>query len=542
MKLLFFSITAVPKLVEPECYYINQYISGSQAVSKTGNQGTGVFAPKVSVFKRSKPLSIQDLLFRHFRIYYLALCCISVFLISSCDSSEKSRIPFDGFWDTLTPSGINLEEIPENNRFYVDIINGSDTTGDGSISNPWQTLDFVVSEKVSTRDYDTQPVTDGSILIEKNPEAPVKSGDVIILREGHYGPLSITRSSNHSFITIRSEDNEMVTFDSIEISSSQFWKIKNVQITREISGNYDSDYLVRISDHNFFGPTSNIVMTNCILESASDSSDWTLEDWNTLPSNGVTISANHVVFSHNVLHNVNFGISVTGNFVDILNNEVTNFAGDGLRGLGSDMLFEGNIVKNCYDVNENHDDGFQSWETEAGSPSRVVLRNNIIINYTDPNQPFRGQLQGIGCFDGFYTDWIVENNLIVVDHWHGITFLGGRNIKIRNNTVVNRDPASEADPWIRIGPHKDERESSGCSIINNIAVNSIIATADTIDSSNLLVSDEDLSLFFVDHENLDFRPAESSPAIDSANPDEAPGYDIEGNQRDSQPDIGCYEY
>ena len=33
-------------------------------------------------------------------------------------------------------------------------------------------------------------------------------------------------------------------------------------------------------------------------------------------------------------------------------------------------------------------------------------------------------MHGIGCFDGMFVDWVVENNVIITDHWHGITFAG----------------------------------------------------------------------------------------------------------------------
>ena len=46
----------------------------------------------------------------------------------------------------------------------------------------------------------------------------------------------------------------------------------------------------------------------------------------------------------------------------------------------------------------------------------MVLRGNTIINYEDPGQPHRGTLQGIGCFDGMFVDWVIENNVVIVDH------------------------------------------------------------------------------------------------------------------------------
>src|SRR5690606_12571794 len=68
----------------------------------------------------------------------------------------------------------------------------------------------------------------------------------------------------------------------------------------------------------------------------------------------------------------------------------------------------------------------------------VVIRGNVFINFTDPDREFAGSAQGIGCFDGFFEDWVIENNVVVVNHWHGITLLGARNVRVVNNTVVDK--------------------------------------------------------------------------------------------------------
>ena len=70
-------------------------------------------------------------------------------------------------------------------------------------------------------------------------------------------------------------------------------------------------------------------------------------------------------------------------YVDSVNGTA---AGNGLRGLGNHCTFQYNTVKNCYDVNRNHDDGFQSWSVGpngigTGEVVRMVLRGNTIINY-----------------------------------------------------------------------------------------------------------------------------------------------------------------
>jgi hypothetical protein len=87
---------------------------------------------------------------------------------------------------------------------------------------------------------------------------------------------------------------------------------------------------------------------------------------------------------------VNFGISSSGDSCLIEYNTIENFAGDGFRGLGNYNIFQYNIVKNSYDVNGNHDDGFQSWpvgeegvgtDTVWGVFLRGISASGISIRY-----------------------------------------------------------------------------------------------------------------------------------------------------------------
>lgn len=230
----------------------------------------------------------------------------------------------------------------------------------------------------------------------------------------------------------------------------------------------------------------------------------------------------------------------------MLNNSVTNFSGDGARVLGSYILVEGNNIKNCYAVDANHDDGIQSFTTGGIVANHNIIRNNIIINYEDINQPLRGDLQGIGCFDGPFDDWIVENNVIAVNHWHAVSFYGASNVKIINNTIIDPLPNQTPGPaWILFG-NDNAYPTSNCEIRNNI-VNTINNTpnANIAITNNLLLSSiVDYDLHFVDYAQYNFHLLSSSSAIDNAHPSIFPLTDIEGTSRPQgvSADIGAYEY
>ena len=441
------------------------------------------------------------------------------------------------------PSGINPADITINNKFYIDPILGNDNN-DGSIVHPWKSIQYVINNKVETKKYSSLPFSEANgILVEKNEGALVKSGDALILRTGFHGKLIISESYNENFITIKPYENELALLSQITVNAASKWRLNklNIDYSQELGV---SNIMISIVNHNFFGEVKNILVDNCTIYSIADSSNWNISDWNNLTADAIKVSGNNIMILSNKIINVDFGISVLGNFVSVLNNIIENFAGDGLRALGSDCLFEKNIVKNSYDVNENHDDGLQSWEIDETIPSRIKIRGNIFINYEDENQPFKGPLQGIGCFDGFYEDWTIENNLVIVDHWHGITFAGGKNIKIINNTVVDRDITTELNPWIMVAEHKDGRPSTECIIRNNIVSHRITASNDTIADHNYEADYSEFDTIFLDPNNLDFHLKSGSPLIDEGSSEGSPNMDLDGNPRPNRNgvDIGAYEY
>ena len=308
----------------------------------------------------------------------------------------------------------------------------------------------------------------------------------------------------------------------ILIRSGAYWKLQGVQVSPESAGSLKAGTLIDLQSHGFHGPVHDIVVENCRAESVRDSSPWTVQDWNTLAWNAIQVDGTNMTVRDCTFRNVDFGISVTAADSMIERNTVENFAGDGLRGLGDNTTFQYNTVKNCYDVNQNHDDGFQSWSrgvdgrVGGGEVRGIVLRGNTIINFEDPQQPHRGALQGIGCFDGMFVDWVVENNVIITDHYHGITLSGARNCRIVNNTVLDRREGRPGPPWICIGNHKNGTPSAGCIIRNNLTTALNVGAGVTADH-NLIV--EDPNAHFADAAAYDLRLNAGSKAIDAGTPD-----------------------
>ncbi len=451
---------------------------------------------------------------------------------------------------TATLLGLLLAPVPARSaEFYVDPENG-DMAGDGSASAPWRTLQEVwEAGLIETRTWDELPYEDGRTLVAKNPGAPVQPGDTILLRTGYHGAVEITGAYNVEVVTVEADSGHTPRLGRLQMRSAAGWTFRGLSISAEHAPTFETGTLVSIEDHNWSGPTSDVFLEDCEIYSVDDVSGWSQQDWNDLPSNGIRISGDEVTVRNNLVRNVDFGISVTGEHGVVEYNTVDGFAGDGLRGLGDYGVFQYNTVKNCYDVNENHDDGFQSWSrgpdgsVGEGEVVGLVLRGNTIINYEDPDQPFRGTLQGIGCFDGFFTDWVVENNVIITDHYHGITLLGARDSRIVNNTVIDPNQAEPGPPWVRIDAHKDGTPSSGCVIRNNLTT-AVSAGDGVTEDHNLIVSMDALSEHFVDAAHHDLHLVSTSAAIDTGSSNFAPARDREEIYRPQGEgvDIGAYEY
>lgn len=296
----------------------------------------------------------------------------------------------------------------------------------------------------------------------------IRSGDMVRLRQAHYGSLKIKGMRFDEQVLLMAEPGQEASFDSIEIAQSSNVSLRGLKITSNGTLPPGSP-LVHVDKGSV-----DIVLDELLVQSTPNAERWTDEDWRKSARHGITSFGRNIVIKNSLLRNVRHGITTAGDNSQVLDNRIVNFSGDGIRGLGNDSTYSRNSIRNCYDVDDNHDDGFQSWslgkdkKPGKGVVRNVVLRGNLILNHTDPNQPFRCNLQGIGLFDGLYENWIIEDNTVIVDHWHGITVMGARNVRVNHNTVIDRNPSSAIAPWVTVTRHKDGTAPSGSVVRNNV--------------------------------------------------------------------------
>ena len=300
-------------------------------------------------------------------------------------------------------------------------------------------------------------------IIDSGRIAP---GDRIVLGGGRHGNIVISGLKFKKSVTILAGPGEQPILDSLEIRDGAGWRVEGLTVLSRRPESGDTA-LVTVKQGQ------NIVLERLTVASARDSTGWSASEWQRNARSGISVSGRDIAVRKSRVLNVKYGITSTAEGARIEGNSVELFSGDGIRGLGDNSVYVGNTIETCVDAAEDqHFDGFQSWSTdEQGRSGRGVVRNvrvenNVILN---GNHPLACLLQGIGLFDGIYEDWTIADNTVIVDHWHGITVMGARRVKVLRNIVLDARKGSPGAPWITITAHKDGRVSRDSLIADNIS-------------------------------------------------------------------------
>ena len=435
--------------------------------------------------------------------------------------------------------------------FFVDPVAGT-PAGDGSAANPWRTIEEVIeADLIETRHWETLPYVPGLGFVTVNAGAPVKAGDTLFLRTGDHGEIFLRGAYNATPITIAAAPGHAPRLTRVTLSAAQNWILRGLAISPSHAvPPLAPTTIVDIENHGWHGPSWDIRVEGCELYSVDDATAWTADQWVSSASSGVGVDGDRVTIFGNRLRNVRFGISVGGDDARIAFNVIDGFSADGLRGLGDGGVFEYNLVQNSYvgdPPDGNHDDGFQSWSVGPGGVGTgevrdVVLRGNTFINSTavgGPPPALRTALQAIGCFDGMFVNWTVENNVIVTDHWHGISLYGAVDSRIVNNTVIDAVAGSPGPPWIMTNS-SDGTPSSNVVVRNNLAADYSLAGTGIVADHNLEFTNA-AALFVAPP--YDLRLLAGSAAVNAGSPALAPPRDLLRVPRPQAGawDLGAYE-
>jgi len=314
--------------------------------------------------------------------------------------------------------------------FYIDPVAGS-IDNPGSIDLPWSTLEEVVKAKyIETKDVNG---------VVKNPGAPVKSGDTLLLMTGYHGDIYMRYVYNDSTITVKAEVDNKPVISSLKLDYGSNWVFDGLTVDGSLSSTLTSpkSYMIALGLGGKYGESENIKIRNFHIYAEKNTEDWSLEDWNNYAYNGIMTGnyLHNVVLENNYIENVNLAINSSSRGSLVKGNRIKYFAKDGIRASNSNMVFMHNIITDNLDVNGNHDDGIQGYGGVVGI-SDVFMEGNVIIQDHDYSNPFPGYLQGIGFFDGPLTGIIAANNVIKIGGYHAISLYDTENARVTGNTVM----------------------------------------------------------------------------------------------------------
>lgn len=393
--------------------------------------------------------------------------------------------------------------------YYVDPVKGSMGNA-GTAELPWSTL---------------------SAVFAASPAKVFLPGDHIYLRRGNHGTVVVTGINTNGDVYIEAEAGHTPVVR-MSMLNAHHWRIRGLTI---LGGVVIDNQNNENSDYNTF--------ENCYM-----------------PSGGFQVYGNYNTLRGNHIRSggILFGFHSNNGLVS--GNTLEDFYSDGMHNQGNYGVWENNLVMNSHKINGNHNDLFQSLASVGN-----VLRGNEFRAYSDPNQadliaPGVSDVQGIGLFDGWYTDWVIENNVVLVDHPIGIWILGAQNCRIKNNTVLRCGQYSlfpylyspERFPNIRVAAKKSGAASTGNLVMNNAAERFELDPVDNagvsmgIATCNVVVAKSAFGSTFLNWAKKDLHLKSGAAAVIDAGTasNSPPVIDADGNARPTGAawDCGAFEY
>ncbi|MFO0984709.1 MAG: right-handed parallel beta-helix repeat-containing protein [Planctomycetota bacterium] len=406
--------------------------------------------------------------------------------------------------------------------FYLDPVHGSMSNSGRSPQQAWRTL-----EEVAAANYFGYPIA---------------AGDELILMTGNHGNVRLHKIVNGSWLTIRAGAGQFPMIQSLRGEGIVHFRFEGLNFSPSFGSFYTDQNrgMCWIGTDDLGNWSRFIRILNCRFFSTTDTSSWGPSDWADLPSTGLTVySCSDVDIAGNAFFNVFRGVAANGRDIRIVANSIDKFSGDGIFAGGLVITVDGNLVTNCYDVSDFHNDGIQFYNGNLGSRWLTVSRN-VVIADTSPDHHLSGHMQGITNFDGGgAVDSVIANNLVISNTQHGISFYSrNENCQFVNNSVYGFNSDGYGSPMRIYGHCRD-------TLVRNNLVTNLLADpiTCTVDHNVVIFNAEYARLVFVDPARSDFDLKPGSLAIDSGSDVGAPAIDYRGTTRPQglHVDVGAEE-
>ena len=327
-----------------------------------------------------------------------------------------------------------------------------------------------------------------------------KGGETILLAQGNYGVLEVKgwHDGTHQYdtaVTIRSASDapgEQAVFDGMLLSRVEGLNIENVTFDYDARpGAAINEKLATIAD------SANVSVTGAtFIGDLAEGVDAVSNGYATgtglhvTDSSNITVSDNDFsVFQRGATFWRTEDLTVTDNHVHAMRSDGFNFADV------DSVLIEGNHFESFVAAldSADHRDFLQFWTSSTTSPSTdVVIRGNM-FDIADGNWTqsifMRNELvdKGIAGSEMFYSNFLIEDNVIRNGQSHGIAIGETDGLVIRNNTVIDSfgEKTTGDEPVIRVA-----EDSVNVTISGNIA-HAIHAPDEAKIFDNILIDPDD---------------------------------------------------
>ncbi|MBE7636393.1 hypothetical protein GUA87_06015 [Sneathiella sp. P13V-1] len=325
-----------------------------------------------------------------------------------------------------------------NNGANMQALNTGDVATDTLTVHALDGTAHQINIAVTGQDEPVDPGTGDVIIVSTSEEllAALKNaegGEEIQLMPGEYGRVDIMNLAPAQQVTISAfDDANPPTFTQFVISNSHNLTIDNVEVRPlDVPPVYMDKYLMLIDGG------SNIEITNSLIQ-GDPSIDYA-------HFAGVFYqNTTDVEFSGNELRYLERGAIFNGvTRADITENNVHSNTMDGFNFVQvKDLLIEKNLFHEFYPAEGVHPDYIQFWTTGSTESSE-----NVIIRDNQMYQSEGGFTESIFMRDQLgnmpYKNFLIENNLIYQEHYHGITVMNVEGFDILNNTVISQTDTSQ---------------------------------------------------------------------------------------------------
>ena len=332
--------------------------------------------------------------------------------------------------------------------------------------------------------------------------ANAQGGDTIELAGGDYGALNLSASSGFDVtysspvVIVSADPSAPASFSSMVLNGVANLTFDNVEF----------DYTFSAGDPSHVSPFSiansaDITIRNSVFEGDVATGVSAIVDGygngNGLTvqgSTGITIDNNEfTTWTRGLVVLESQDITVTANNIHSIRSDGMDFVEV------QSVLIEGNYLHDFEHapLSGDHSDMIQFWTTGTDAPSTdITIRGNILdIGLGNWTQSIfiRNELvdQGLAGPEMFYQNILIEENVILNGHIHGITVGETDGLTIRNNTVL---PVDSSNPQFSSVPAINLAEASTNVTVELNAVSAIggyVDQADWILQNNALIQNTD---------------------------------------------------